>query len=118
MKRLTEKEPYWLNEEIDRVYKKLKEYEDLEEQGLLIRLPCKIGDTIYFIYKDCPSNFIEENCLDPEGSCENCSHRVPIILSRRFAVYDILKMDYIFTSREKAEAKLKKIGERVNEYTF
>lgn len=26
---------------------KLAEYEDLEEQGLLIRLPCKVGDTVY-----------------------------------------------------------------------
>ena len=28
---------------------KLKEYEDLEEQGLLLRLPCKVGDDIYAI---------------------------------------------------------------------
>ena len=28
-------------------YKKLAEYEDLEEQGLLLRLPCHIGDIIY-----------------------------------------------------------------------
>lgn len=28
-------------------YKKLKEYEDLEEKGLLVRLPCKVGDTVY-----------------------------------------------------------------------
>ena len=26
---------------------KLKEYEDLEEQGLLLKLPCKVGDIIY-----------------------------------------------------------------------
>lgn len=26
---------------------KLKEYEDLEEQGLLLKLPCKAGDIIY-----------------------------------------------------------------------
>jgi DNA modification methylase len=26
---------------------KLAEYEDLEEQGLLLRLPCKLGDTVY-----------------------------------------------------------------------
>lgn len=26
---------------------KLKEYEDLEEQGRLIKLPCKVGDTIW-----------------------------------------------------------------------
>ena len=28
-------------------FQKLKEYEDLEEQGLLLRLPCKVGDTVY-----------------------------------------------------------------------
>lgn len=30
-----------------KLYAKLKEYEDLEEQGLLLRLPCKLGDTVY-----------------------------------------------------------------------
>lgn len=29
------------------VWERLKEYEDAEEQGLLVRLPCKVGDTIY-----------------------------------------------------------------------
>lgn len=28
---------------------KLADYEDLEEQGLLVKLPCKIGGTIYAI---------------------------------------------------------------------
>lgn len=27
--------------------KELKKYKDLEEQGLLVRLPCKVGDTVY-----------------------------------------------------------------------
>ena len=27
----------------------LKKYEDLEEQGRLIKLPCKVGDTVYAI---------------------------------------------------------------------
>ncbi len=31
---------------------KLKEYEDLEEQGLLLKLPCKVGDTLYLIDTD------------------------------------------------------------------
>lgn len=35
---------YWLQ-----VYFKLKDYEDLAEQGRLISLPCKIGDTVYGI---------------------------------------------------------------------
>lgn len=31
-------------------YKKLAEYEDLEEQGLLVKLPCKPGSTVYSIH--------------------------------------------------------------------
>lgn len=27
----------------------LAEYEDLEEQGLLVRLPCKVGDTVWAV---------------------------------------------------------------------
>ena len=29
--------------------KELKKYEDLEEQGLIVRLPCKVGDDLYCI---------------------------------------------------------------------
>lgn len=34
---------------INQCFNKLGEYEDLEEQGKLPKLPCKIGDTIYVI---------------------------------------------------------------------
>ena len=34
---------------IQKAFDKLAEYEDLEEQGLLLKLPCKIGDTVYQI---------------------------------------------------------------------
>lgn len=30
---------------------KLGEYEDAEEAGLLVHLPCKVGDTVYRIWK-------------------------------------------------------------------
>lgn len=30
-------------------YTKLAEYEDLEEQGKLLKLPCAVGDTVYVI---------------------------------------------------------------------
>ena len=61
MERLTESNPSWIDdelweracepdcEEIDAVYRKLKEYENLEEQGRLISLPCKVGDTVYHV---------------------------------------------------------------------
>ena len=32
-----------------KAYYKLQEYEDLEEQGRLIKLPCKVGDTVYHV---------------------------------------------------------------------
>lgn len=32
-----------------RAFDKLADYEDLEEQGLLVRLPCKVGDSLYCI---------------------------------------------------------------------
>lgn len=31
------------------VCEKLGDYEDLEEQGRLLKLPCKVGDTVYLI---------------------------------------------------------------------
>lgn len=36
---------------IQQVFKKLADYEDLEEQGLLVRLPCKVGDILFRINK-------------------------------------------------------------------
>ena len=64
MERLTERNPSWIDdelwesacepdcEEIDAIYRKLKDYEDLEEQGRLIKLPCKLGDTVYVPTRD------------------------------------------------------------------
>ena len=63
MDRLTERNPYWMgeefwtsarkpdDEEIDKVYGKLVEYENAEEDGLLVRLPFKLGDKIYFPHR-------------------------------------------------------------------
>lgn len=52
------------------LYETLKHYEDLEEQGLLLKLPCKVGDTVYRI---CPK------CNDKhDESCENCAWRYAV----------------------------------------
>lgn len=32
-----------------KVLQKLADYEDAEEQGLLLRLPCKVGDTVWVV---------------------------------------------------------------------
>lgn len=41
---------------ITEIYEKLAAYEDAEEQGLLLRLPCKVGDTVYVPTR----NFVSE----------------------------------------------------------
>jgi hypothetical protein len=37
------------NVTVQQLIDKLAQYEDLAEKGLLVELPCKVGDTVYFI---------------------------------------------------------------------
>lgn len=48
---------------------RLAEYEDLEEQGLLIRFPCKVGDTVYVPEKSL--DIISEYVVDEITICKN-----------------------------------------------
>nr|DAG18088.1 MAG TPA: hypothetical protein [Caudoviricetes sp.] len=41
-------ELYWLKD-VAELLEELKSYKDLEEQRLIVRLPCKVGDTVYDI---------------------------------------------------------------------
>lgn len=79
MERLTESNPSWIDdelweracepdcEEIDAVYRKLKEYEDLDEQGRLIKLPAKDGATAY---RECVH--IKSTCHHEDYKCSEC----------------------------------------------
>ncbi len=80
------------------VCEKLGEYEDLEEQGRLIKLPCKIGTDIYYIFG-----------IPNEMPCtiESCV----------FELSDINKIGKtLFLTKSEAEAKLKELrgGENDN----
>lgn len=44
------------HEQLAEWLEELKSYKDLEEQGLLVKLPCKVGDTVYVPTR----NFISE----------------------------------------------------------
>lgn len=43
-------------EQVAKWLKELKSYKEAEEQGLLVRLPCKVGDTVYVPTR----NFVSE----------------------------------------------------------
>lgn len=78
---------------------KLAEYEDLEEQGMLLRLPCRVGSEVYFIRQGA----VYENIgSEPTKFYEIHSLKFTIPL-----IDDIGKT--IFLTREEAEEELKKM---------
>lgn len=140
MERLTERNPLWIDdelwegacepdcEEIDAVYRKLKDYEDAEEQGLLLRLLCGIGTDIYYIPSE--KNF-RLNLLDGHGEENRVFHQtVDRITFRKNGWYMecdsdleygtgriLLDTSYgvtWFLTSEEAEAKLKEMEGRAN----
>ena len=49
--------------EFKEIVDRLAEYEDAEEQGLIVRLPCKVGDTVYEVFKY-PIPQVKETAVD------------------------------------------------------
>ena len=90
-----------------RVLQKLADYEDLEEQGLLMRLPCKIGASVYMVAQDCGGDTLD--CR--RGDCEGCPYLYSFVEENSFDSYmcdDIGKT--VFLTKEEAEEKLKESG--------
>ena len=79
---------------------KLKDYEDLEEQGRLIKLPCKVGDTAYEI-TGATTHGYDWKYLTYEKAYV---HGTVFNLGR---LYDIGKT--VFLTKSEAEAKLKEL---------
>ena len=132
MERLTESNPSWIDdelweracepscEEIDAVYRRLKDYEDLEEQGRLVKLPCNRGDKIYFIKSAFSmAHFpIEATVTSICGvDCDNDVMYSSITeynkIDRRFRSSDIGKT--VFLTKSEAEAKLEELRGGENE---
>lgn len=56
------------------IYDRLAEYEDMEEQGLLVWLPCKVGDSFFIIRKYCDEHGELPYATEHWGSdCLGCS---------------------------------------------
>lgn len=47
-----------------RINDKLREYEDLEEQGLLFRLPCKPNEMVWAAHKDFSTIGVQYSCVE------------------------------------------------------
>ncbi|MCI6853842.1 MAG: hypothetical protein MR908_00710 [Firmicutes bacterium] len=118
----------WYKKEYEYAQKKLQHYKDLEEQGRLIELPCKIGDTVYGRFQCYDGKEIREckvigirvcqfkadsecyyfvdvefNIIDPfyrDGRLMICRHQAVI-------GNDYGSWERVFFTKEEAEAALK-----------
>ena len=87
-------------------YKKLAEYEDEDEQGLLFRLPCKVGTEVYNItwWDD-----VQEKVVVKGKTYYRTVHKHKVTKST-FSYFDVDEFGKtIFLTREEAEAKLKEM---------
>ncbi|MCI6782921.1 MAG: hypothetical protein MR594_04720 [Lachnospiraceae bacterium] len=104
-------------EKILKLAEKLKDYEDAEENGLLLRLPCKVGDIVWevnaerkiiskFVIESItiyPCNVIQFNWTLLEGIYKNVVG---------FSKAELGKT--VFLTKEEAEDKLKEMEGRAN----
>lgn len=102
------------------ILNKLGEYEDAERQGLLLQLPCKVGDTIYEVYYENRKYIIREHVVNQFVYISYREPRIEIYCEREngFLLSSITgKLDEgLFLTREEAEAKLKEMeGANVHE---
>ena len=99
---------------------RLADYEDLDEQGLLLRLPCKVGDTVYCIYERYTKCSENEQEFD-EYSCQGCeclecdSNKELYVQSQKAYSLDWIVSNLkrfgktVFLTQAEAEQKLKEM---------
>lgn len=94
---------------------KLKEYEDLEEQDRLLKLPCKVGDKIFLDFsgfgKDVDEFMVKDfhlDCFEDGGVILFCDYESnDRIFSGQIDVTEFGKT--VFITKSEAEAKLKEL---------
>lgn len=106
--------------EVKMLFNRLKEYEDLEEQGLLLRLPCKVGDTVWVPDRDGkPREMILDkpdircHCAKEDNLCMAlCDRKTTGVCVRRLRNdgSDIGKT--VFLTQAEAEEKLRELEEK------
>ena len=104
---LVDNAEYWLE-----VYFRLKDYQDLEEHGRLVKLPCKKGDTVYNItwWDD-----VQEKVVVKGKTYYRTIHKHKVSKST-FGYTDIEEIGKtVFLTKSEAEAKLKELRGEENE---
>lgn len=96
---------------VEDMVKKLVNYEDLEEQGRLVKLPCKVGGTLYRLVPNLYRKYVEikiaQFVINENGIC---------FITNKGVSWSVDKIGKtIFLTKAEAEAKLKELRGRENE---
>lgn len=98
----------------DKILTKLAVYEDLEEQGLLVRLPCKVGDTVYRVNAGAKQPIIPMTVSEIHFLCYKNERAVRFDAIGKedmgescYRLEDIGRI--VFLTREEAEKKLEEM---------
>lgn len=94
---------------------KLKEYEDLEEQSRLIKLPCKVGDTVYYFeggyYKNIKNwKIVPIKVTEFNIKVNRSGKLMPLAMIANGTRYPISSIGKtVFLTKSESEAKLKEL---------
>lgn len=95
--------------EYENILTDLKKYKDLEAEGKLLKLPCKVGDTIWYVEEDDDDYPIK---LEIDSISRNDNDTWYYTYDDDSNKYGFIDSDFgetVFFSKEEAEMKLKEI---------
>ena len=106
--------------------KELKEYKQSEEKGLLIKLPFKIGTTVYVVGTKCLADEENEDECYKTVDCDDCIYnKVYIVFEKEVnesLMYNLIVGDNVnfmlnktvFLTKEEAEKELERLEKENN----
>lgn len=108
---------YWLKD-VAELLEELKSYKDLEEQGLLVKLPCKVGDTVYRVNAGAKQPIIPMTVSEIHFLCYKNERAVRFDAIGKedmgescYRLEDIGRI--VFLTREEAENKLEELKNEI-----
>ena len=106
------------HEQLAKWLEELKSYKDLEEQGLLVRLPCKVGDTVYRVNAGAKQPIIPMTVSEIHFLCYKNERAVRFDAIGKedmgescYRLEDIGRI--VFLAREEAEKKLEELKNEI-----